>query len=254
MRNSEYHYFQFPLCLLQKVHKNAYDGFDMIMDYGLMDFANKLQDHPPNDGILNEWQIESWEETDPLDIAAKILGVKLGSKNSTKNRHKIACDFIAEKTALWGAYPKPGIKTDFIFDARDRNNPSETYLMAALIGVKSIIGQKKFAATHKCVIACRMVGCKRNEELRQTLKDDPVLANVYNKYINRYHIDRIIKELINRGFLRSKIAYGRQIFLSDELDYKELQKEIVAMKQSKQHNQKEKESRMAISQILHGKR
>lgn len=249
MTKYEYKYFQFPLCMLQKVHENTQEGFNEIISFSLMNFANKLPDEPPEG--LNDWQIENYDEVDKLEIASSILGLTLGTKSHTRDRHRKALAFIQQKETVWGTYPWPGIKTAFIFDVRDRNNPDETALIAALIGIKSLIGQRRFTATHKSVILCRMIGCKRNDELTKTLAENPVLKAVHDRYSTRRRFDRLIQRLLERGFIRSKISYGRQVFLSDTLDYSQLETAIVDKLKKRMFADREKASRTTIKSKLH---
>jgi hypothetical protein len=248
MRKYKYKYFQFPLVMLQKVLENSWDGFNLIIDYSLVKFADKLPSEPPDD--LQDWQAEWWDTKDKLDVAKKILSVKGGSNKSTYDEHRKASGFIAAKEATWGKYPTPGIKTDFIFDTRNKKNESETELIAALIGIKSLIGQHKFTATYKNVIVCRMCGCKRNDELEKTLAEKPYIKAVHDKYSTRRRFDGLIQKLLERGFIRSKIAYGRQIYISDELNKDELIEAIVTARLNKRFKNQEQQARQTIKQKL----
>lgn len=252
MTKYQYHYFQFPLCLLQKVHEDCSEGFNIIINYSLVNFANKLPNEPPYD--VEEYQRKWWDEADKLDVTAKILGVTLGSKKYLHAGHKEAMEFINNKAAIWGTYPTPGIKTDFIFDVKNKKNKMEAELIAGLIGIKSLIGQRKYTATYKNVIVCRMLGCKRKDELEQTLRGNLILKAVYDTYSKRFHIDKLLNTLIARKFLRSKIAYGRQIFLSDELNYEELTAAIVEKRKTKDFKSQERQSRETIKRMLNDKK
>ena len=223
----------------------------MIIDYSIVKFADKLPSEPPDD--LQDWQAEWWDSKDKLDVAKNILNIEGGSSKQDRAVHTEALTFINKQANTWGSYPEPGIKTRFIFEVRNKKNAAETELMAALIGIKSLIGQRKFTATHKSVIVCRMCGCKRNDELEKTLAKKPFIKAIHDKYSTRRRFDGLIQKLLERGFIRSKIAYGRQLFISDELDHDGLIEAIVTAKRNKMFTTKEKEARETIKLQLNEK-
>ena len=98
-------------------------------------------------------------------------------------------------------------------------------MFAAYAAIKSIIGKKDFAGTTKKMIVCRIIGAKNDKVLRDFLKNKG-LETVYAKYFKRYWFDKLIDQLLIRGFVLSKITLvmglKSRIYLSCKLDYDQL--------------------------------
>ena len=86
--------------------------------------------------------------------------------------------------------PMPMIKKNTLFEYRD-NDKTEFELMqlACYIGIRSIIGKKSYCKTNKKMILCRAFGYSSNKNLPEVMPD------LYYKYSNRYHIDKVLKSL-----------------------------------------------------------
>lgn len=86
--------------------------------------------------------------------------------------------------------PMVMINRDHAFNFRD-SEKSEFELMtfAVYLGIRSILGEKPYCKTTKQMILARAFGFKNHEEL---VKNKP---DIYEKYSNRYWIDKILAEL-----------------------------------------------------------
>lgn len=90
--------------------------------------------------------------------------------------------------------PFPMISTSLLFDFRDNNKTEfDIAQFAAYIAVRSILGKKSYCRTNKQMIVSRMFGYASNKQMQGTLK--PAIKDLFNKYSNRYHIDKVLQQL-----------------------------------------------------------
>lgn len=93
-------------------------------------------------------------------------------------------------------------------------------LLRGFLATKSILGKKPLTATTKRAIAMRMIGAKNDKVLHGLLENDQLKA-LYDKYLQRYHIDKLLDELVGRGLLHPNLAiigvyfYQRRLPLSN---------------------------------------
>ncbi|MCD7898383.1 MAG: hypothetical protein LUH22_00470 [Bacteroides sp.] len=119
------------------------------------------------------------------------------------------------------------IKTDMMFDFyKYPKTDYEKALFAMYAGIRSIIGNKDFAATTGSMIQCRMFGAKNATALAPILKDKKVKA-AHTKYTTAYHYKKMLKELVALGFLKSEIGFNRRTYVSCRLTMKELEDAII---------------------------
>lgn len=118
---------------------------------------------------------------------------------------------------------KRGILAEY---QRRKPTMHEKMLFLGYAGIKSIIGNKEFAATTREMILCRMFGTSKPELLENTLKDKR-LREVYDKYSRRYQMEKILNELVARSFVSSKLGYNRRTYVSCKLDYDQLSSRII---------------------------
>ncbi|WP_374950156.1 hypothetical protein [Mucilaginibacter sp.] len=100
-------------------------------------------------------------------------------------------------------------------------SPYEIDLLRAFLSIKSILGNKELVATTKDYILTRMTGARKKELLPQMLKK-PGIKAVYETYTKRYQMDKLLSELLARGFITGKLAYNRRIYLSTHFTTAEL--------------------------------
>lgn len=100
--------------------------------------------------------------------------------------------------------PMPMISKNQLFEFRD-NDKTEFELMqfAINIGIRSIIGESSYSKTNKQLILCRAFGYNTIKHLPESMPE------VYRKYSNRYHIDRVLQRLEVDNW--NLIFYGRHI-------------------------------------------
>jgi hypothetical protein len=130
---------------------------------------------------------------------------------------------IDQHEAEHGKEPRPTIARDLFFDL-----VKEPELFSGYVAIRSIEGQKNFAATNRPTIAGRMAGYKSAKLL-------PPKNEVFDKYNNsRYYFDKLIEELIGRSLIKSILRqkHWRQFFISTKLTPEQLG-EAVAKKRIK---------------------
>lgn len=90
--------------------------------------------------------------------------------------------------------PFPMVNKKLLFDFRD-NEKSEFDLMqlACYISIQSILGQKSYCPTNKDMIICRAFGYSSIKHLPKEMT--PAIKELFCKYMNRYHKDKIIQQL-----------------------------------------------------------
>lgn len=139
--------------------------------------------------------------------------------------------------------PVPMVNLQLLFDFRD-NDKSEFELIqfVAYIAVNSILGKKTFVKTNKPHIVCRMFGYSSVKHLPEKMPKE--IKDLYSKYSNRYHIDKVLQFLeLNWNVLTySNNIRGMYIAMKTKISIKELAKisetkklktRLQALKQSK---------------------
>lgn len=91
----------------------------------------------------------------------------------------------------------------------------------------------------------RIIEAKSNVVLQDFLKDKK-LKTMHEKYSKRYQMDKLMKTLIQRKFLSSKISIGRRIFINPTLNMDDLEKVIITFRKEKNIKKKEKDARQRI--------
>lgn len=86
--------------------------------------------------------------------------------------------------------PMPMVNKYHVFEFRDNEKTElELMLFAANIAIRSIIGTSTHAKTNKEMILCRSFGYKSIKHVPEKMPE------VYKKYSNRYHIDKVLQHL-----------------------------------------------------------
>ena len=118
--------------------------------------------------------------------------------------------------------PYVSMKTDFLLEYSGKlHSESEIMLFTTFAGIKSIIGNSEYAGTTREMIICRMFGASNQQALAEVLKDE-YTKTVYDKYSKRYQFEKLLDELVARGFIQSKIGWNRRTYVSCKLDYTQL--------------------------------
>jgi hypothetical protein len=150
--------------------------------------------------------------------AYKFLGVNGNFDNCLKRGKQI------EKT-IPDKEPFPMVNKNLLFDFRD-NDKSEFDLMqfAAYISIRSILGKKSYCKTNKEMIICRAFGYASKKQIPDKMQ--PVIKILFVKYMNRYHIDKVLQRLElnwNIGTYSNNMR-GIYIFLKDKnkISYEQL--------------------------------
>ena len=183
-----------------------------------------------------------------INQAAKLLSIKIGNIDRTIERFQKSNNFKDSFELNYGPDCWPSVKPQQIIEFRDSG--SDLDLLRAFIAIKSLIGQKKYIATTRNVILMRMLGCKSKAATDDFVKVNAEAERVFLTYARsskalRYHFDRLLENLLLKGFLTSKIferRISRKLFLSVQLDYSELASAIIEFSQVKDYKKKENEA------------
>jgi hypothetical protein len=119
--------------------------------------------------------------------AYNYLGINGSYSNCLKAGKEIEKD-IPEKE------PFPMVSISLLFNYRD-NNKTEFELMqfASYVAIRSILGKKAYCRTNKEMIVCRAFGYSSIKTLPTMM--NKVIKPIFDKYINRYWIDKVLINL-----------------------------------------------------------
>lgn len=125
----------------------------------------------------------------------------------------------------------------------------EWELLRGFLAIKSLQGNKNMVATHKADIIKRMAGAKSDEVMKHFLTDKATKAaskRMHDKFTGRYFGDQLIRELFERGFIKSKITPpgSRVMYFSTKLTMEDLCDEIIKSKTKQQSKFKSVENLM----------
>jgi len=228
-----------------------YNGFDGL-EFNPENEINELLKFFESDSQFKDDTILRYQ----IAQSAGFLCINIGSMDGTIKRYKEGLEIKNKFEQVYGPDCMPMIKPTQVFDFRDSGKDLE--LFRAYIGIKSLIGQKKFVITTRNVILMRMLGCKSNESLQAFISKNKDARDLYDKYNRsekalRYHFDKLFDKLLASGFLQSKIferSVSRKIFLSTTLTHDQLAKEIILYSQKGNFKKKEIEAREMIKATL----
>lgn len=185
-------------------------------------------------------------------LAAKNLNMLLGCIETTIRDYNRINEGVTVFEKKYGKDATFGISTTMLIDYRDNEKSAyEIELLKASLAIKSMQGRAKLCQTNKAAIVMRMVGARTNKSLVKNgvkyldniLKDklkDKSNKRIFEKYSKRYHMDKLIKDLKYRGFIKSTLPHNRSLFLSTSLSIGDLAKEAadLVMNKEKQHKLK----------------
>ncbi len=99
--------------------------------------------------------------------------------------------------------------------------------LALLMGISSIIGMKrKWTATTKEMILCRMFGSKDKKELDRLLLSNKKAKEVYDKYSTRRRFERLRDDLLVSCMAQCFIGFGHRTFVSILCNFDEIKADI----------------------------
>lgn len=306
----ERRYIQFPLCLLQRTYENPQEGFNVILDFGIVSLAQKTKYDIKNVGVQlmyayyrNQDMIQSsllkkiqkyidrgeltvdleycgfnGNDFDPLFTsielpnilqnddefreeailryqivqAEHILRINDNCIDNTIEHYKTGLFYKYAFEDEFGCDCWPGIKISQIIEIRD--SCKDLDLFRAYVGIKSLIGKKKFIITTRNVILMRMLGCKSYNALQDFLNRNKEAKILYDRFTRsdkafRYNFDKLFNQLLSKGFIKSKLferKVSRKIFLSTKLDFMELANEIIEYTNKRNYKEQELEARNKI--------
>lgn len=125
--------------------------------------------------------------------------------------------------------PVCAIGVNFLFSfLNNAHSEYERLKLALLMGISSIIGMKrKWTATTKEMILCRMFGCKNKKELDGLLSNKKA-KEVYDKYSTRKRFERLRDDLLVSDMVRCIIGFGRRTYISMLCSFDEIKADIAA--------------------------
>lgn len=98
--------------------------------------------------------------------------------------------------------------------------------LALLMGISSIIGMKrKWTATTKEMILCRMFGCKDKKELDRLLSNKKA-KEAYDKYSTRKRFERLRDDLLVSCMVRCFTGFRRRTYVSILCNFDEIKADI----------------------------
>jgi hypothetical protein len=181
-----------------------------------------------------------------LYCAAQALNVEFGNVNYHIEQYEKAKNQIFLHENKYGKDPTPGLKTQILFEFRDKKNYEEIELLCAVAAIRSLKGKHEIIKTYKNVILMRMIGA-RTKDILNDLLTQPKLKEVYAKYSNRYWMDKLLKKARDRKFIQSKIGIDRCIYIGITHDMEHLEKAVINIRNKKKlPDKQEKEARKRI--------
>ena len=163
------------------------------------------------------------------------VGIYLHSKTlegSEEKRYKDSCDFFKiiqtrRETHIDKAksiliklpppYPVFGFELDILWDFyKNQKEEHEKFILAAFLGIKSILGAKAYCKTNKAHVYARMLGYDSINELPIELTDEQ------RKYQLRWHMDKLLLQLQLSWHLKVISNRQRGMYISFDLDLEKL--------------------------------
>lgn len=219
----EKNYFNFPIVLFTDYLDKKKKCLENARDYGIIQYCKNIKkddhfDSTFDDDELERFGIEDVSDEDPLYLE-KLLRFKIAEE-----RFKIHIyDFqktIENGEALYDSFdgnkePMTNISID-IWDDFYNHHKSEwdNIVFLAYLGVRSIIGNKKYCKTVYKFIFGRMAG-KRN-----SINEKSDLPKKLQKYYTEYYQAKIRLDLEDKWHM--KCYSGRGLYLSFIIDYEQL--------------------------------
>lgn len=222
---NESKYFNFPICLIDGVFEDKMKVMNDIFDYSIYAKADTLT------GSIK----------DRISAAFKYFGVNGNHAQVAKNGKDL-------NTSIPQNSPKTSIKVELYFEFyKDEKTEFETATLCGLCAIRSILLFKPYCKLTDNYMLVRMAG-------KATVKEIEELPEPLRKYTNRYHLDKIKKELRNNWKLKMYGKHTRGFYVSFDLELTDLI--LAAEKKRKKYIEKnyqsiEAEARKAALQKLY---
>jgi hypothetical protein len=133
------------------------------------------------------------------------------------NGDKLQCLKVAKdiERKIKDKEPMPMVSVSLLFTFRD-NDKSEYELIqfVGYIAINSILGKRITVKTNKAHIVCRMFGYSSVKHLPEELPKS--IAELYNRYTKRYHIDKLLMNLELNWKLRTYSNKIRGLYVAME--------------------------------------
>jgi hypothetical protein len=186
-------YFNFPICLMKEIFTDTKKVMKDIMNYALYKHTLTLDHGNP---------------ADKIKAAAEYFGIILGSINSTFTEGKILYNSIPERM------PTSGINKQMLFNFYENDRPEyDIVLLAAFLGIKSILGTKPYCKSNIALLLSRMAGNSKSNE--------PIPEYIL-KYRREYHWKKLITKLETDWSLKYYSRYTKGFYASFELTLENL--------------------------------
>ncbi|MDQ3022692.1 MAG: hypothetical protein M3R36_19325 [Bacteroidota bacterium] len=186
-------YFNFPICLIDGMFEDKLKVLNNIFDYTIYAKAVSL---------------EHGSMKDKVNETLKYFGVTANATRVLDNGKKLF-NSTPKKS------PKASIKKDLYFDYYQHEKTEfEIVVLCGFLAIRSILLFKPYCKVTDDYMLVRMAG-------RATVKEIENLPEPLKKYINRYHLDKIKKELRNWK-LKLYGKHTRGFYVSFEMELKDL--------------------------------
>jgi hypothetical protein len=198
-------YFNYPICLHKDLFFSPFDALNNMFDFAIVAYAESL----------------NGSKKERINYTIKHFGVTIGDIERTYQNglvlqhYKRPMPFVGINKEVWFDYYKNiDDKTEY-----------QIALLAAHQAIKSILGQKAATKTNKRMIVARMFGFTSPKEIKEP-------SELMQKYSQRYWMDKLITDLELNWNLKTFSNHLRGMYVSYDLDYKEIARISEASKQS----------------------
>lgn len=190
------------------------------------------------------YQLHLATSTDHLSITFNEECTLKSYNEALKIKEKFECQFGRDAIV--------SIKLDMIMNFID--NEADIDLFRAYVGIRSLIGRRNFISCNKPAILSRMLGLKSKEAFnyfirKKQYRDDNLLP-IYEKFKVRYHMDRLIRKLVEKKFIMFlSIKNVSTMYFSKYM----APKDLAGLVQKSKERNLETERREAASILFSGK-
>ena len=240
---------------LRETLKLRFEGFiaeDVIRSTGADVTFDYYQNFDPDISNLPEVMEKNPEfkklviENYQIHQVCELSNIKKVSKDEIIQGFTEVDAFRLDQERMFGKQPMAGLNLEIV--KKVGNNNIDLELFAGYAAIKSLVGSRDFAKTFKGAIVQRMIGAKSNDAEDYLTKNYPGLKIIRDKYINRYHFDKLLQRLLNGNFIKSMFSLKnvRGIYVSTRLDMKGLPKEVAISKRKNDLRSQQKEEALKI--------
>ncbi len=187
-------YFNFPICFIDGIFENKIKVLDNIFDYSVYAKAVSL-----DNGSIK----------DKINSALKYFEATANATRVLENGKKLFTNTPAKS-------PKASIKKDLWFDFyKNDKTDFELAVLCGFCAIRSILLFKPYCKVTDNYLLVRMAG-------KATVKEIEDLPEPLKKYNNRYHLDKVKKELSRNWKLKMYGKHTRGFYVSFDLELTDL--------------------------------